>query len=351
MDMQKKSFQFRNPVLDNMENVKEESFVTGYQDTSAGRIPLVSTRLNRGDRLGMVKVRWGIGRMHYTVQPGLYGTGHPDAQSPVMVTANYRMTFDRLRQDLDGLDTWILVLDTKGINVWCAAGKGTFGTDELIRRIGLASLQEVVGHHTIIVPQLGAPGVAAHEVKKATGFRVKYGPVYSKDIKTYIKQGMKVSLEMRDVHFDLKDRAVLIPMELVPALKFVPVILLLVTAVHLIHGGGFSTAMLEDVGAFAGAIAVGAVFVQIFLPWIPFRSFALKGWLLGLLYAAGLNLTGLAVNPVSNFLLLPPLSAFLALNFTGSTTFTSLSGVQKEIRYATPVMIISALSGLVLKII
>ena len=65
-----------------------------------------------------------------------------------------------------------LVLDTKGINVWCAAGKGTFGTDELIRRINLVKLHEVVEHREIIVPQLGAPGVAGYIVKKETGFKV-----------------------------------------------------------------------------------------------------------------------------------------------------------------------------------
>jgi hypothetical protein len=39
--------------------------------------------------------------------------------------------------------------DTKGINVWCAAWKGTFGTEELIRRIETSGLAAVVSHRTL----------------------------------------------------------------------------------------------------------------------------------------------------------------------------------------------------------
>ena len=71
--------------------------------------------------------------MAYTVEPGLYSVGNPGNDSPVLVSANYKLTFDVLRRNLAGLNCWLLILDTKGINVWCAAGKGTFGTDELTK--------------------------------------------------------------------------------------------------------------------------------------------------------------------------------------------------------------------------
>ena len=80
------------------------------------------------------------------------------------MTGNYKMTFDSSARALAGRDAWILVLDTRGINVWCAAGKGTFGTDELVQRIEVTRPPRIVSHRTLILPQLGAPGVAAHEV-------------------------------------------------------------------------------------------------------------------------------------------------------------------------------------------
>ena len=94
----------------------------------AAPVRQASTRLTWRDRLGALRVRLGIARHAYSVEPGLYQVGAPSAESPVLVTANYKLTFDTVRAAIVGLDVWLLVLDTKGINVWCAAGKGTFGT-------------------------------------------------------------------------------------------------------------------------------------------------------------------------------------------------------------------------------
>ena len=143
----------------------------------------------------------------------------PGPDSPVLVSANYKMSFDRLRRELEGIDAWILVLDTKGINVWCAAGKGTFGTEELTARIGRFRLAEVVTHRTLILPQLSAPGVAGHVVKQRTGFRVVYGPVRAADLPAFLKAGNKATPEMRQVRFGFLDRLVLTPMELVALIK------------------------------------------------------------------------------------------------------------------------------------
>jgi len=153
-----------------VENRKEISLIA----QNGREILRVPTKLRLADWLGALKVRCGFGRMKYTVEPGLYGVGNPDGDSVVLVSANYKLSFDALRKELRGLDAWIMVLDTKGVNVWCAAGKGTFGTDEIIRRIKKIRLEEIVNHKRLIVPQLGAPGVAAHHVRKRCGFSVTY---------------------------------------------------------------------------------------------------------------------------------------------------------------------------------
>ena len=91
------------------------------------------------------------------------------------------------------MNAWILVIDTKGINVWCAAGKGTFGTDNIVKSIKKTSLEYLVKHRIIILPQLGAVNVAAHKVKEQSGFRVIYGPVKAKDIKAFVLAGYKAT--------------------------------------------------------------------------------------------------------------------------------------------------------------
>ena len=313
------------------------------------------------DHLGRWKMRWAVARLRYGVPPGLYAVGHPTPDSPVLVSANYKMSFDRLRSRLAGVDAWILVLDTKGVNVWCAAGKGTFGTDELVRRIAAVGLIDVTSHRTVVVPQLGAPGVAAHEVRKRSGFRVVYGPVRAEDIPAFLAAGMKAAPPMRQVRFPLGDRVALIPVELVLSAKYV----LLLAAAFLVLGGlgadGYSLARaagagLSSAGLFLAASAGSIVLAPALLPWLPGRALSLKGFWVGLLLLAGLLApVGLRSALLEDWpstiawcLLVPAVASFLAMNFTGATTYTSLSGVRREMRVAVPVQATAGLLGAVL---
>src|SRR5208337_2241701 len=207
------------------------AWVTGSVVTPIGSVHQVSTVLSSIDYWEHFKCRTTSYRNDYKVTPGLYAIGDPDKNSDVLVSANYKYSFDMLRSELKGLNLWILVLDTKGINVWCAAGKGTFGTAELVKRISAAQLDKIVAHRQVIVPQLGAPGVSAFNVKQIAGFRVLYGPVRAKDIPAYIKSGYKAAREMRRVNFSVSDRLILTPMEISPAMKKFPLYAALVLVV------------------------------------------------------------------------------------------------------------------------
>ncbi len=308
-------------------------------------IPKVSTKLTSGDIIGSWKARWGINRMNYMVKPGLYGVGNPDANSPVLVTANYKMSFDRLRKELPGLDAWIMVLDTKGINVWCAAGKGTFGTAEIVKRIQETGLEHIVSHRTIILPQLGAPGVAAHEVLKQTGFKVVYGPVKASDIPAFINAGLKSTQEMRTIDFTFRDRIVLTPIEfsyfLKPLLIMLGILLILEITETNIFGG---------VLPYVGSVLVGNFAVPALLPFVPGRAFALKGWLVGIVYTLLIIIFSTSIGlgqAITYLLILPPISAFIAMNFTGSSTYTSLSGVIREMKIAVPAIMAAIAAGVV----
>ena len=168
---------------------RRPAWVTGSMDTPGGPVWKIATAWSRQDRWGQVRSRVSAYRMSYRVSPGLYAVGDPGPGSPVFASANYKLSFDILRRSLAGIDGWVLVLDTKGINVWCAAGKGTFGTEEMILRIRGAQLDRVVSHRRIIAPQLGAPGVNAAVVARETGFRVLFGPVEARDIRAYLAAG------------------------------------------------------------------------------------------------------------------------------------------------------------------
>jgi hypothetical protein len=295
-------------------------------------------QLTAADRWDHFLARIGYKRAGHRVEPGLYALGAPTPESPVFVTANYSLSFDALRTALASVDAYLLVLDTKGINVWCAAGKGTFGTDEIVHRVHASGLKEVVSHRKLILPQLGAPGVAAHEVKKRTGFWVEYGPVRAEDLPAYL-EAHQATPEMRRVRFPLRDRLVLIPVELKGAL--LPTLIVAI-ALYFFDGPIASLAVLS-------AVLAGVVLFPLLLPWIPTPNFSTKGFLLGGLAALPFAASAFLRHPdwtwwqqalqaLQFLLVMPPVTAFLALNFTGATTFTSRSGVRKEIFAYIPTM-------------
>jgi hypothetical protein len=330
----------------------DQSFVIGAVTTPLGVVPQVASMLQWHDHWGTVKARFGVGRMDYAVDPGLYALGNPDSNSPVFVSANYKMSFDVLRSSLAGKNGWILVLDTDGINVWCAAGKGTFGTDELVGRIEATGLKDVASHRKLIVPQLAGPGVSAHRVKQQSGFTVHYGPIRSQDLPAYLESGLRATPGMRLKTFTLSERVVLIPVELVEALK--PTLLILPVLFLLgglgSHSGFWENALNEGlfaILAFLSALFAGAVLNPLLLPYLPGKAFSTKGLFIGaltaifVLYLRGCDLqtwTGL-MEAFAWLLMIPAVAAYLAMNFTGCSTFTSLSGVKKEMRWALPLEI------------
>ena len=328
----------------------------GSIQTLVGSIPQVSSSLVRRDHLGTFKVRWGIGRMNYTIEPGLYALGEPNEKSPVLVTANYKMSFDKLRSELPDRNLWILVLDTKGINVWCSAGKGTFGTMELVSRIESSNLSRIVSHRELILPQLAGPGVAAHQVKQLSGFKVIYGPIRAIDLSTFLDSGLKATSEMRLETFTTRERIALIPIEFVSALKVGLIIMAVIFLVAFFGrlGEGGTNALNHGIYsalAILMAIVAGAVFTPLLLPWLPGRAFSIKGLSLGLfadVILVVLRFNDLTLEIVAWLLLIPALSAYLAMNFTGASTFTSLSGVKKEMRWALPFQIGAGVIGFVL---
>jgi hypothetical protein len=336
------------------------SLITGSISVMETSVPVVSAELNMKDFLGAVMVRWGINRNNFRVNPGLYAVGSPDSKSDVFVTANYKLSFDHLRKNLYGMNSWILILDTKGVNVWCAAGKGTFSTKELVKRIGIASLDKIVSHRRIILPQLGATGVAAHKVKEESGFNVQYGPVRASDIRRFVTDGYRADRKMRRMTFTFMDRIKLIPNNFMYGKFYLLGAMILLFLVSGLSRDGLSYINYKEAGGrtllnvFLAYVS-GIILTPLLLPYLPSRLFSLKGFFAGslvFLILLWMKLTGNdMLEMISWFLIITSISSFLAMNFTGSSTYTSLSGVKKEMKISLPVQIGFALIGLVLQVI
>lgn len=331
-------------------------YVESFMDTNIGPVPKLRTALQPLDLLGTARARLGISRDQYKVAPGLYAIGDPTPDSAVLVTANYKLSFDALRRELSGVDAWLLVLDTRGVNVWCAAGKKTFGTDELIRQVKRVELERVINHRELVVPQLGAPGVSAQWVKRGCGFQVVWGPVRAEDLAAFLASGNQAAPSMRQLTFTIGERLVLVPVEISLIIK--PSLWIILALFGLSGIGpeifspaaawqrGLQLAMAYGVGLFAGAVLVPAL-----LPWLPWRSFYLKGVVTGVgCGLAAVLLSGERSLSAAAALLAicVAVSSYAAMNFTGATPYTSPSGVEKEMRQGIPLQAILVVATLVL---
>ena len=318
------------------------------------KIRTTTSTITWRNRRDHILARIGVRRAHYRPGMGLHALGRPSSDSPVFVTADYALSFDALRGSLEGIDCYILVLETQGINVWCAAGKGTFGTEELVNRIQVTNLDKLVRHRLLILPQLGAAGVSAHEVRKRTGFKVEYGPVRARDLPEYLRTG-KASPEIRRVTFNLGERLTVAAVEL----TLPSVVVGLIILVQVLRG----MPVFSGQGAAAIATLLSAyILFPILLPYIPTRDFGSKGLILGGLTAFPFALVAYLVRqsypwwfrllgalPAS--LVIPSIVTFAALTFVGSTTFMSKSALRQEMFTYLPVVVWCFIIGIALTVV
>jgi len=163
----------------------------------------------------------------FPCKTGLIKIGNPDRNSPVFLTCNYHLTVERVKRVLKGIDAYLLVANSKGINVWCAATGGLFTNHNVISVLKVSGIEELVDHRNIMLPQLAATGIEADVIKKKTGWKVIWGPVYAKDIPAFIRNKLKKTPKMREVEFPLRQRiemalAWAFPISIISALIMIP---------------------------------------------------------------------------------------------------------------------------------
>jgi ferredoxin len=137
---------------------------------------------------------------------GLIKIGNPDRDSPVFLTCNYHLTVERVKKALKGMDAYLLVGNSRGINVWCASTGGHFTSHDVISILKTSGIEDLVDHRNVVLPQLAATGVEAKTIREKTGWKIIWGPVYAKDIPAFTENKFKKTLEMRNVKFPWEQR-------------------------------------------------------------------------------------------------------------------------------------------------
>ena len=143
----------------------------------------------------------------FPCEPDTVLIGNPDKSSPVLVTCNFDYTVRHLKDYLEKeqLDCFLLVVDTKGTNVWCAAAEGIFTTDTVLSHLKVYNVGELVNHHQLILPQLSVAGVKRKELKEH-GWEGIYGPVYFADLKEFLNNGLTKNKDMQALEYGYWER-------------------------------------------------------------------------------------------------------------------------------------------------
>ncbi len=137
---------------------------------------------------------------------GVRTIGHPNRESPVFLTGNYDLTVRRVQRALRGIDAYLILANSHGVNVWCASSGGHLGTHQVVTALKIARLETRVVHREVIVPQLAATGVEGKEVRRRTGWIVRFGPADARDIPAYLAAAKEKTQAMRQVVFTWRER-------------------------------------------------------------------------------------------------------------------------------------------------
>jgi NAD-dependent dihydropyrimidine dehydrogenase PreA subunit len=235
--------------------------------------------------MSFVKTIWGLlFRLFPCPTPvGLRRAGNPTRSSPVLVTCNFHLTVKRLLRILEkaGVDAWVLVAESRGVNVWCAAGGEEFNTHSVVSAVKTSGIGDLVEHRQLILPPLGAPGICLDEVRAQTGWSPRWGPVRAAELPAYLARQCRRDEAMKRVTYDWRER---LDTALGSIFPF-----------YLLGAVGF---LLFGRGLLAEYLLVGAltfVFFMLACPWLPGRSGLTKVILPELVLAGALLSSGFVV--------------------------------------------------------
>ncbi|MBN2546228.1 MAG: hypothetical protein JXB50_10555 [Spirochaetes bacterium] len=289
----------------------------------------------------------------FIIDPGLYYIGEKyDINLNLLVTCNYHLTVHLLWNIVRNRNLRLLVIDTKGINVWCSSGKGQFSSNEILKQLNRYEPEQLtIGKKLeIILPKLSMSGVSLSELRK--NFIIpKIGPIYMRDIPDYLDKKPLEDRTEDKFEFNFKDRL----FTLIPSLLQFTKYSLFMAAALFIWNYFFKTNIHYQVILISIIIAVLYI---IFFPILPTKNFSIKGLFLALflILTAVILLILFKINlpilsSVFYIFFISGISLFFALYYTGSSGVSNYSLVKKEVIRYLPLSFLLILSSFITIII
>jgi acetyl-CoA decarbonylase/synthase complex subunit gamma len=123
-----------------------------------------------------------------SVDPGIYEFNNPTADSPLLVTTNFSLTYFSVAGELDGggMPSWLLICDAEGMSVLTAWAAGKFDAETIAKAVKTFGAGDKLNHKKITLP--GHVSVLSGELEEELpGWEIQVGPREAVDIPAYLR--------------------------------------------------------------------------------------------------------------------------------------------------------------------
>jgi acetyl-CoA decarbonylase/synthase complex subunit gamma len=124
-----------------------------------------------------------------SVDPGIYEFNNPTADSPLLTTTNFSLTYFSVAGELDGsgMPAWLLICDAEGMSVLTAWAAGKFDAETIAKAVKAFGAADKLSHQKITLP--GHVAVLSGELEEELpGWQIQVGPREAVDLPAYLKQ-------------------------------------------------------------------------------------------------------------------------------------------------------------------
>jgi len=127
------------------------------------------------------------------VEPKLYEIGEVSADSPLLVTTNFSLSYYSVESEVEAsrVPSRILAVDTEGTSVLTAWAADKFNPETITEAIKAAGVEEKLKHHKVVIP--GHVAVIAASLADESGWQVLVGPKDATGIGPYLKNDWKAA--------------------------------------------------------------------------------------------------------------------------------------------------------------
>jgi acetyl-CoA decarbonylase/synthase complex subunit gamma len=122
------------------------------------------------------------------VSPGLYEINNPTADSSLLVTTNFSLTYFSVAGEVEGSGrpTLLLVADSEGMSVLTGWAAGKFDAEKIAKSVKQFDVASKVNHRKIVIPGL-VSGISGELEEELPDWTILVGPREAIHIPSYLK--------------------------------------------------------------------------------------------------------------------------------------------------------------------